>query len=92
MLEAYTESFLRVDADLTATVTVTAYCLWAFDRTGLLAHAGHQRSSGSSSPWSRSCSRVLHIFRLLDAGLGGEPEGLALKDHVLQVSGCSGSP
>jgi len=27
---------------------------------------------------------VLHIFRLLDAGQGGEPEELALHDHILQ--------
>ncbi len=30
---------------------------------------------------------VLHIFRLLDAGHGGEPERLALHDHVLQGYG-----
>ena len=30
---------------------------------------------------------VLHIFRLLDAGKGGEPEQLALHDHVLQSYG-----
>jgi decaprenyl-phosphate phosphoribosyltransferase len=30
---------------------------------------------------------VLHIFRLLDAGKGGEPERLALHDHVLQGYG-----
>ncbi len=30
---------------------------------------------------------VLHILRLLDAGHGGEPEQLALRDHVLQGYG-----
>ena len=30
---------------------------------------------------------VLHILRLLDAGQGGEPEQLALHDHVLQGYG-----
>jgi len=30
---------------------------------------------------------VLHIFRLLDAGKGGEPEQLALHDHLLQCYG-----
>ena len=44
-------------------------------------------SCGSSSPSSRSVLAVLHIFRLLDAGQGGEPEQLALHDHVLQGYG-----
>ena len=30
---------------------------------------------------------VLHILRLLDAGKGGEPEQIALRDHVLQGYG-----
>ena len=30
---------------------------------------------------------VLHIFRLLDAGKGGEPEQIALHDHTLQAYG-----
>jgi decaprenyl-phosphate phosphoribosyltransferase len=48
-----------------------------------LAHAGHH------VVWIEltvvpMVLAVLHIFRLLDAGRGGEPEELALHDHVLQ--------
>ena len=86
VLDQYTESFLKSTLILSATVTVAAYCLWAFDRTGLLAHAGRE------VVWIELTViplvlAVLHIFRLLDAGQGGEPERLALKDHVLQVYG-----
>ena len=69
-----------------ATVTVASYCLWAFERTGLLAHAGNE------PVWIELTViplvlAVLHIFRRLDAGEGGEPEQLALHDHVLQGYG-----
>jgi decaprenyl-phosphate phosphoribosyltransferase len=70
-----------------ASVTVATYCLWAFDRTGLLAsHTGHH------AVWIEltvvpMVLAVLHIFRLLDAGKGGEPERLVLHDHVLQAYG-----
>ena len=83
VLDEYTDSFLRSTLILSATVTVASYCLWAFDRTGLLSHAGHH------VVWVEltvipAVLAVLHILRLLDAGKGGEPEKLALHDHVLQ--------
>ena len=73
VLDEYTESFLKSTLTIAATVTVAAYCLWAFERTGLLAHAGHQ------VVWIELTViplvlAVLHILRLLDAGQGGEPE------------------
>jgi decaprenyl-phosphate phosphoribosyltransferase len=86
VLDEYTESFLKSTLTISATVTVASYCLWAFERTGLLAHAGHH------VVWIELTVvplvlAVLHIFRLLDAGQGGEPEQLALHDHVLQGYG-----
>jgi decaprenyl-phosphate phosphoribosyltransferase len=86
VLDEYTESFLRSTLTICASVTVATYCLWAFDRTGLLSHAGHH------PVWIELTIvplvlAVLHIFRLLDAGQGGEPERLALHDHVLQGYG-----
>ena len=86
VLDQYTESFLKSTLTISATVTVASYCLWAFERTGLLAHAGHH------VVWIELTVvplvlAVLHIFRLLDAGQGGEPEQLALHDHVLQGYG-----
>lgn len=86
VLDEYTQSFLKSTLTISATVTVAAYCLWAFDRTGLLAHAGH-RVVWVDLTVVPLVLAVLHIFRLLDAGQGGEPEHLALKDHILQVYG-----
>ena len=86
VLDDYTETFLRSTLTIAATVTVASYCLWAFERTGLLAHAGRH------VVWIELTViplvlAVLHIFRLLDSGRGGEPEELALRDHVLQAYG-----
>jgi len=86
VLDQYTESFLKSTLTISASVTVASYCLWAFERTGLLAHAGHH------VVWIELTVvplvlAVLHIFRVLDAGQGGEPEQLALHDHMLQGYG-----
>jgi len=86
VLDQYTESFLKSVLTISATVTVASYCLWAFERTGLLAHAGH------NVVWIELTVvplvlAVLHIFRVLDAAQGGEPEQLALHDHILQGYG-----
>jgi decaprenyl-phosphate phosphoribosyltransferase len=83
VLDEYSESFLRSILTIAASVTVATYCLWAFDRTGLLA-AGHNVVWIELTVIPLVLS-VLHIFRLLDAGHGGEPEQLVLHDHVLQV-------
>ena len=83
VLDEYTESFLRSTLIISATITVASYCLWAFDRTGVLSHAGN-RVVWVELTVIPFVLAVLHIFRLLDAGKGGEPEQLALHDHVLQ--------
>jgi decaprenyl-phosphate phosphoribosyltransferase len=86
VLDEYTESFLRSTLTISATITVASYCLWAFERTGLLANPSHH------VVWIELTViplvlAVLHVFRLLDAGQGGEPEHLAIHDHVLQGYG-----
>ena len=86
VLRHYSESFLRSTLTISATVTLASYCLWAFDRSGVLAHTGHK------VVWVELTVvpvvlAVLHILRLLDDGLGGEPEELALHDHLLQGYG-----
>jgi decaprenyl-phosphate phosphoribosyltransferase len=86
VLDEYTESFLRSTLTIAAGVTLATYCLWAFDRTGLLAHVGHHAIWVELTVIPLVLA-VLHIFRLLDAGQGGEPERLALHDHILQGYG-----
>jgi decaprenyl-phosphate phosphoribosyltransferase len=87
VLDDYSESFLKSTLTISATVCVASYCLWAFDRTGLLAHPGHHVVWVELTVIPLVLA-VLHIFRLLDAGKGGEPEQLALHDHMLQGYGA----
>ena len=84
VLARYTESFLNSTLILTAAVTVTAYCLWAFERTGLMSRAGHHFI------WIQLTVvpvvvGLLLVLRLVDAGDGGAPEELVLHDRSLQV-------
>ncbi len=84
-LGLYTPTFLRTVRTLTAAVSVTAYCLWAFERAAQL-HPGHDPIWFQLTiiPFTIA---LLHILRLLDSGAGAAPEELALHDHRLQIYG-----
>jgi decaprenyl-phosphate phosphoribosyltransferase len=86
VLGEYTASFLRSTLTLTASVTVTAYCLWAFDRTGLLSRSGHHFVWIQLSVIPVILG-MLHMLRLVDAGLVDAPEELVFRDRVLQGLG-----
>ena len=86
VLDQYTDSFLKSTLTIAATVTLASYCLWAFERTGFIAHAGNKAVWIELTVVPVVLS-VLHILRLLDDGHGGEPEQLALHDHMLQSYG-----
>jgi decaprenyl-phosphate phosphoribosyltransferase len=65
---------------LSATVTITTYCLWAFD----FGQEQHDQTWSviSIAPF------VIAVLRYavdVDSGNGGEPEEIALGDRVLQV-------
>ncbi len=84
-LRLYSDNFLRSVRILSAGVTVTAYCLWAFERAS-------QPQSGGHPIWFQLSIvpfviALLHVLRLLDAGEGAAPEDLALHDRRLQVYG-----
>jgi decaprenyl-phosphate phosphoribosyltransferase len=87
VLGIYTESFLRSTLTLTATVVVTAYCLWAFDKGGLQSHAGHHVVWIQLSVIPIILG-TLHMLRLVDAGVIDAPEDLVFHDHLLQVLGA----
>jgi decaprenyl-phosphate phosphoribosyltransferase len=85
-LGSYTPSFLRSVRTLSAAVTVTAYCLWAFERAA-------QVHPGRDPIWFQLTIvpftlALLHVIRLFDMGAGAEPEELALRDHRLQLYGA----
>jgi decaprenyl-phosphate phosphoribosyltransferase len=79
-LEEYSEPFLRYVMTSSSTVTITAYCLWAFEG-----------ASGRSLAAALSILPfVLGVYRyamLLDAGRGGAPEEVVLRDRPLQLCG-----
>jgi decaprenyl-phosphate phosphoribosyltransferase len=82
-LGMYSDEFLRTVRGLSAAVTVTAYCLWAFERASQI-HSGHHPI------WFQLTIvpfviALLHIVRLLDRGAGAAPEELAIHDHRLQI-------
>jgi len=78
-LAGYSPAYLRFVWGLSAGVTVTAYCLWAFEVGG--------SGSGSWAAWSVA-PFVLAILRYavdIDAGRAEAPEDVALRDRTLQV-------
>ena len=85
VLADYTPTFIQSVLTLSATVTVTGYCLWAFERTGISAHVGH-RFIWIELSVIPVVLGVLHVLRLLDAGKGGAPEDLVFKDRALQIT------
>jgi decaprenyl-phosphate phosphoribosyltransferase len=85
VLAQYPATFLRFVRLLAAAVTVTAYCLWAFDRS---AHNG----LGHHPLWFELSIvpvvlAVLSLELRFDQGRGGAPEELALHDRMLQGLG-----
>jgi len=85
-LGLYTPSFLRSVRTLSAAVTVSAYCLWAFERAS-------QVHPGRDPVWFQLTIipfviGLLHVLRLLDSGAGAAPEELAIHDHRLQIYGA----
>lgn len=81
-LTAYPVSYLRMILGVCAAVTITGYCLWAFEVGA--AHTAAVWSAVSVAPF------VLALLRYaLDADLGRaeEPEQVVLGDRVLQGLG-----
>lgn len=86
VLASYTRTFLESALTMCAGVTVTGYCLWAFsvDRNGLGVHHDQLWIQFSAAPVVLA---VLYVLLQLDAGRGGSPEDLVLKDRTVQALG-----
>jgi decaprenyl-phosphate phosphoribosyltransferase len=83
ILEAYPIAYLRQTRELSAAVTLLAYCLWAFERVDL--HKG---------PWSQLSIvpvtfGLLRYQLLLERGHGGAPEEAVLGDPPLLITGLA---
>jgi decaprenyl-phosphate phosphoribosyltransferase len=81
-LEEYSSSFLGFVRAVAASVTVTAYCLWAFENA----------SGTGDTTWFKASIvpfvlAILQYAHLVEQGDGGAPEEVVLSDRVLQVLG-----
>jgi decaprenyl-phosphate phosphoribosyltransferase len=85
-LSAYPVTFLRSVRLLSASVTVTAYCLWAFERSTQVGRGHHPIwFELSIIPFVLA---LLHVELRFARGQGGAPEDLALRDRALQLLGA----
>jgi decaprenyl-phosphate phosphoribosyltransferase len=83
VLRRYSPSFLRQVGTISAAVTVTAYCLWAFENGS---------ASGASAIWFELSiiAFVISILRyvlIADRGDAGAPEDVLLSDRVVLLFG-----
>lgn len=81
-LAQYSRSFLGYVRAVASSITVLAYCLWAFEKSDLVGNEVWFQLS--------IVPLVLGVLRyalLLDQGKGGAPEELVLGDRTLQVIG-----
>ncbi len=83
-LAHYTPGFLRFIWALTASVCVTAYCLWAFEKAA--ASSGPIFFELSIVPFGVA---ILRYALLLESGHGGAPEEVVLSDKRLQAFGLA---
>ena len=85
VLAEYPPTFLRFVRLLAAAVTITAYCLWAFERS-VRNGVGHHPLWFELSIVPVVLA-VLHLELRFDQGQGGAPEELAMADRMLQALG-----
>jgi decaprenyl-phosphate phosphoribosyltransferase len=86
-LGAYPPAFLRSVRLIAAAVTLSAYCLWAFERAGQIA-TGHHATWFELSIVPFVVAVLLLELRF-ESGEGAAPENLALGDRTLQVLGVA---
>jgi decaprenyl-phosphate phosphoribosyltransferase len=82
-LSTYSAAYLRSVLVMSATVTVTAYCLWAFENVKAVSvHQGHAALCFQLSivPFTLA---LLRYGLLVDRGQGGAPEDVVLGDRLL---------
>ena len=86
-LSAYPPAFLRSVRLIAASVTLTAYCLWAFQRSEQVSHSQHPHPIWFELSIVPVVLAVLHLELRFERGHGAAPEELALRDRTLQALG-----
>jgi decaprenyl-phosphate phosphoribosyltransferase len=82
-LGSYSRSYLQYVWTMTSGITLTAYCLWAFEQSG--SETELPLFELSILPF---LTFMLRYAMLLDQGRGGAPEDLVLGDRALLVLGA----
>lgn len=90
VLERYPAAFLFATRLIAACVTVTAYCLWVFERSGHL----NVRSNFHNLAWFELSIvpfvlAVLMVELAIETGGGGEPEEIALRNRGVLLAGVA---
>lgn len=83
VLSTYSAAYLRSVLTISATVTITAYCLWAFENVkAITVRQGHAALCFQLSivPFTLA---LLRYGLLVDQGEGGAPEDVVLGDRLL---------
>jgi decaprenyl-phosphate phosphoribosyltransferase len=85
VLDGYTPEFLAYLRSVSSGVVLVAYCLWAFERADI---------ADVAVPWYQIsivpfATAVLRYAQLLEAGEGGAPEDLVLRDRMLLLAGAA---
>ena len=88
VLARYTTGFLQSTLTLAATISISAYCLWAFETTGLASRA-HLSPVWIQLTVVPVVLGALHVLLLLYRGEGSAPEELAYRDRTLQAMGVA---
>jgi decaprenyl-phosphate phosphoribosyltransferase len=83
VLDVYTAGFLRSAWIMAMTVSVAAYCQWAF-ATGDASAGTTIWYQLSAVPWAMA---MLRYAMMLDGGHGGAPEDVLSRDRLMQVLG-----
>jgi decaprenyl-phosphate phosphoribosyltransferase len=81
-LTAYTRGYLSYVRAVASAVTITAYCLWAFENA----------TTSDSQTWFEISIipfvlAILRYAHVVEQGGGGAPEDVVLGDRVIQVLG-----
>lgn len=82
-LEAYSERYLLFVVGLAATVTTTAYCLWAFQRSHQARLSWYELTVIPFVLW------LLRYALLIDRGASETPDELVLGDRFLLIVGAA---
>jgi decaprenyl-phosphate phosphoribosyltransferase len=85
VLSEYTPAFLDSVLTLSATVSVTGYCLWAFDTSSTGLSSIHHHIVPIRLSVIPVVFAILFIMKSVEAGDGAAPEELILKNRTVQI-------